>query len=499
MMNRKKLQKIMNDDGWKYFAFMLVMSVIAIHFIIKTANLRSIWYDDIVEINNVYHGLSIKQMLTRIRTMDNTPLLSYIVTAIWLRIAPYGDSWIKLPNIIFTICGCALCAKVVYNYTDHIIGAWITFFAGLTSRGIITFAAYTVRPYGLLIFVMSLVIDAYTMMHYRSRRGIGVYVYYTISLILALHTHYFCVLTIASLFIVDLYRLIKEKSKDFLAFVPYVLSGLTFLPWVLYVFRTTYERTRSHATDVPTIDGIVDMQNLLFGTDILLWMFGLAVIFICAKKILALQDEYEINVGKWKELPGVLLWMMFFTYGMVWIYSSFNQNGTIFIFRYMLSLAPASFILVGMTAEKLRRYIDPWKKGRLAVVSCVVALSLFLMLDNFEYVEAEQKTINEPYREVAEWCMSQPDIYDDNVAILVATANRADGWAYYLTQNGQRPMKMPIFKEDFKSLRTLDGINKLYVVHPFSAELTPKQLEILQNNFTMTYINEGIHLAVWER
>lgn len=91
----------------------LLITLASLALMLKYADGRSLWDDDLAQLDLSGKWMTFSQMLNKwlYKEVTNPPFIS-IVGAIWLRIVPYGTFWVKLLCILFISWGVYLCGMV---------------------------------------------------------------------------------------------------------------------------------------------------------------------------------------------------------------------------------------------------------------------------------------------------------------------------------------------------------------------------------------------------
>ena len=465
--------------------------------LIWMAGLRSLWFDDLTQIHMTAKGLSVSEVLSRNLIVDNNPPLSHIIHTLWQKVAPYGERWIKLPNVVFCILGTLVCAKLLaLGHSKRC--AIVTLFILLASRGLIVLAGYTVRAYGLLFLNVSLLLYEYFVIRFKKSDDVRHRVSFGLMIALSAYTHYFSILVCFSLFIWDLFLFVKKDIKaNFI--LPYILGGVLFLPWLGYALPTMLRRAGTFWPENPTPVIVVNTLFTLLGngkSTFLLFVFCIIVILtvlICRKKDII---KVELCKDNWETMPCVLLSTVVITMGIVYVYSAYiATNGSLWVPRYFVSIIPCLFLLMGIGVEYASKYVE--SKG---VPSKIVNVFLFFMCFLMDVrslrsiYDGEKILYSVPYREAFDYIMAQNDIYDDDVALYISDYYMPDGWRYYITHAGTRPDK-----EVMESAGKTEDFAHYRVVYyaEFSKEINMPDL--LETDFECVYNNEELNVQRWVR
>ena len=118
----------MNKISEKKYNIVIAISLVILFIIYCCESSRvSMWLDDILQIGMVGKEIPKENFLYNIINHDLQPPMAHIVTAIWTRIAPYGNFWMRLPSIIFVSLGSVICAKVVKEIEGSLTAIFVFF------------------------------------------------------------------------------------------------------------------------------------------------------------------------------------------------------------------------------------------------------------------------------------------------------------------------------------------------------------------------------------
>lgn len=451
------------------------------------ADMRSLWMDDIAQINMCEQENFFEFLLSH----DNNPPLSHFVTYIWLRIAPYGTNWIKLPSILFVTAGAFLLSETGRRLYGDLCGLIVCAFA-ISSSSIVELAAYVVRPYGLLFGFMSLVLYCYVERNLHDFQWSRV-IFLGLSMTAAVYTHYFAVLAVFAMFCFDCYLVIKKKIS-WKCVISYLIAGGAFLPWFLYTAQNYYEKLKTFWASIPTVYDMVNTNRKLLGNNEL--SFSLFVIIIIGILLLRFRKK-KFDVREDMVFSFVL--QIAIVLVIPYVYSRYmNPDGSIYVDRYFVTIAPCIFLILGSGISIVSDYLN----RKLHVDKLLHVLCIFLCVsafyNNFYRTYTVQSQKLEPYEEMAEYIMAQEDIYHDNVAVYNTNYGMQKGWDYYLTHNGEREGKECFFNNEIDSIEALNGIERIYVCI-LHKEGSPTANEILGTYFQLSYADPESGVLIYDR
>ena len=403
------------------------------------AGRQSLWTDDIATISFVAAGEDLTTTVSRILSdAGSNPPLFYIIAYIWIRIAPYGTFFLKLPSIFFSCLGmwcCGIAAKRICGNRAAII---TMVFVG-TSFFLVNYVAFTFRSYGLLFFLCSILVIAYhnRLLH---PSQIKYHIYYGVILALLLYTHYFGLLVWGILGLFDLCLFLKGKIKLNCA-VSYLVSMFSFIPYFLYAFNYISASVQSFWPEVPTLNSLFFTIQLIFNEQwfiLLLFFVG----FVTSILLFYKKDYYNIIKCEYiSNLIVVLLsvWsiaLMLFVY----VYSRYiKTDGSHFVSRYFSSILAPALIVAAIGLERVLEIMCVGKgKDYLQIVSVCIILSCFITCGYKQLVTVNYFPgfMNQPIEQCIDWIYEQDYAHYDNT--LVMMTGFQEGLYYYATHGLQR-------------------------------------------------------------
>lgn len=451
------------------------------------ADMRSLWMDDIAQINICGQEDFLKALLGG----DNNPPLSHLITYLWLRIAPYGTNWIKLPSIIFVVVGALFCAETGRCLYGDLCGLIVCAFA-VSSCSIVESAAYVVRPYGLLFGLMSVVLYCYVQRNLHEFRWSRI-ILLGIVMTAAVYTHYFAVLAVFAMFCFDCYLVIKKKI-NWKCFISYLIAGGAFLPWFIYTAKNYYEKLQTFWPSIPTFYNVISIIRSLIGNNE--FSFSLFIIIVIGLVLLRIKKkEFDIR----GEMVFSFLVQIVIVLLIPYIYSRYvNPDGSVFVFRYFVTIAPCVFLIFGAGINSICDYLNTRLKIRSLLNVLCISLCVSALYNNFYNIYETQSQKYEPYEEMADYVMEQADIYNDNVAVYNSGYPMQKGWDYYLTHNGSREGKECFFRNQINDIEVLTGIDRIYVCR-LHKSISPETNEILETYFQLTYEDPESGVLIYDR
>lgn len=422
-----------------YFISRIFLVVLSFTVMLIFADDVSLWADDLATISFVSEEVSIRENINLI--LDEckyNPPLFYIIAWLWLRIAPYGTVWLKLPSIIFSCIGIWLCGTAAKKLQNDRAALIATIFSA-TSIFLVKYAAYTFRSFGLL-FMLSplLIISYYNRLKYSNR--VRCHFIFGMLLALLLYTNYICVLIFGFMGLYDCWLFARKKIRFNFVF-SYIGAGALFLPLIAYTFTRMVESHKNFWPQTPSFSSLLTVVNLLGNNqkfNVILFIFAFFIV-----SVLPYSKKYE-SIFKTDFEKAVTIFLCaicpIFVVGFSYIYSRYvNPSGSIFVTRYFISVL-TPFVIVGAIAVEwifsLLEMTELRKCSYLITAMIVGCLLLTNLTDQVRLLSEFAGVINEPYRETIDYIHEQKDARLNNY--LVIMTGYSGGFYYYGTHGGKR-------------------------------------------------------------
>ncbi|MCL2398702.1 MAG: glycosyltransferase family 39 protein [Defluviitaleaceae bacterium] len=512
-----------------YFSILrMVIVVISLIIMLRYANGRSLWVDELWTISFTGIDQSWAEMFDNfIADATSNPPLFYIIAALWLRIVPYGAFWLRLISIIFAAIGIYLIGNVAGKIYERDGKDYVAVFATLfasTSWFFVTQGAFSFRSYGLLFLLSTLYVYVYIL---RTQRHTGVALGILLGLLAALlgYTHYFGLFVPASLFICDLV-LLKHKVLKWQHMLSYILAAALYLPFFIPIFLRVVAQSGNFWAEPASFIRLVWLFRMLVSSSDLvgaLFIFGsvagvvimISIIFENRLVVSALLGHSAFTEYRKTTVPlssilfAAQVFTVALTVGMVFIYSRFiNPNGSIFVNRYFIAILPQLLIVSAISATWLIENFIIYLKmhGKLLFLICICIVSIPMIGNFYAEVNRFATTYHHPFRELAEWIYQREDAHNPDT--LIVTHAPARGFSYLLTQGGQRP---PIHIAGVRSWNaytykyhvdlTVENHIQWNIIYRFRGRVPRNTLSILERYYDLisTYNKWGETIYVYQR
>lgn len=434
------------NSNEKYFVIKCILLIWMGVFLFANGNIQSFWIDELSTIGYVSTGVSLTDMLkTYLFTDTNLPLYSILIYYVY-RIVPYGEKFLLIPSILFTLLGVVMTSEAMEKIKNQRAGL-ITFCLCCASNAIIWQGAWEARCYSLVFFMSAVTLWAYIGRTFEKTRKREII--YTVSLLFFIWTHWFACILIAFYGVIDLIKVIckKESWKTLLCYLP---AGLTLLPWLIISFLYKQTTLKSYWAVAPRWkDPVWTILFYVSGRRLLWYICLITGLFILVKYIMNLifKKNSDIVLQTGALIVGALIWVI----GIVFVYSRIiNPEGSLYVQRYFMVTVPHTLLITAWGMEAAINYVQVRtqniKTGKYICggAKCVAAVLLagYLILCYKEEYIAIRKPF-EPFREAADYLIEERQIWDDDT--LFVGSNKycgLDGFIdYYFRERGYEPPK----------------------------------------------------------
>ncbi len=433
-------------------------------FLVRYSGLKSLWVDDLAQISFTHPGLTVFEMFNRLVQYDVQPPVFAVISAIWLRIAPYGTAWIKLPSELAVSIGVFICGMVGKELSGRRTGILCAAFAACSSTAMVD-AGYSFRPYGFFFLTSSIVLLAYAnrIKHIGNENRKDL-ICYGVALTFLVYTHYFGILVCAALFFSDVLLFINKRIKVN-CISSYLITGISFAPWALLVMTKSIKQFSNFWPQPPTLKSIKGALSYLLSDQItLIIAFVIALMVLVIHMLFTKNDKRMFDAIDYVKI--ICLWCIIFVIGVTFIYSAFlNRTRSVFVPRYFIGLLPYVFLFLATGLDSVCNLVSENKSQLMTkVFSSIICVGFVFAIAAHVYptVIWIQEYKYEIFEETAEWLYKQPDIHHDDV-LTVYTTNFIDGWNYYyITHEGQRT-GINDAESASVTANMLKNINKIYL------------------------------------
>lgn len=363
----------------------LAIAIMMFFGMVVYSGVQEFWYDEVYQIGLVRPGVTLGEMLRQYTELkDYTPPLYALAAYVWIRIVPFSFRFLLLLPEVMTAAGVFVTALAGERIGGRKMGILAELMAA-ASPVLIVSAGYEFRAYALYFLAVALVLYLLAgRVGSQGSEGSARYgsVFYTLSLILLLYSHYYGSVIFGVLFALELVFIFAKKQKCNVIFY-YFISGAAFLPWIILIFLNRKRSITEFWIEPPDIQSLFKLAEYLCsksGVQIGLFCLGLVGCIVCvAVRIKKREFRFQIDAMK-VYIPGVLLGVTvtMFVYGAV-----INPSGGIFYNRYFIGLLPCCFLLMAYGPVWLWDHLRiPGQKKELVFLVLCLALCMITFVQN---------------------------------------------------------------------------------------------------------------------
>lgn len=482
-----------------YIALAFVMLV----FMFYQGGKQSFWLDEMSLLGTITKDKSVGDILGQYLTIDVTNLPIFpLVAAFWYRIFPANDRiMLLLPELaVFgTVIWCGMIGEKVAGKKSGLIAAILASF----STKLILSCGFEHRSYGFLLFFGTGTI--YYFLKHMECSDLKVEIKFGVFLALTLYTHYMGGILIAALGAAEVALFLSEKAR-IKKFVPYIISGASFVPWFALMLIYKQKSITSFWPDKPTLPEITRvMRKLLSSNEALFIVLILTFLYVLCRAVRTWLEGNTISF-KHKSLL-ILSWIVLFMLGSVFVYSAIiNPAGGFFVLRYFLELIPVMLVIIAVGIADTIDFVSSGRNSALRLeITAVVALFLLLYVGvtNLRVVRDSSAKSSETFREAAAWVKAQDGLYDKDAAVVCSVNPRATaGFVEYYVREGAKKAPLPMISlQDKDPVSDLKKYDKLYLVyvHRDMEKLADDVKAYLADNFEIKENYEDIKAALYVR
>lgn len=400
-------------------------------FIVVNAPLQSFWSDEMSTIGYIRSGMSFGDIIKGYMLEDavNLPLYQLILK-VFYEIMPYGEIYLLLPSIFFLMVAIVVIAIVGYKCGNEDIAFFCVCFGAISGRAI-QYAAWDIRCYALLIFLLAVTILLYVKrLEEESLKNIWLF---GIFMLLLFFTHFYGAVVMLAFALSDLIFLLGKKIS-LKCILSYLLAGGNLLIYLIMMLLTTKRDLSSHYAK-PGMDAVVKALEFMTGG-----RFLCMVLFLlgCVAIIIGI-----VKTGKNRAIWRVLVFSCVWTF----VTTLFLKKGTFFSERYFMVLIPQTILIMAVNldaviklvfklSEKYLKKYNIWFK-RIVVIGLVLYFGRYIY-HNYHNCYVFQMDERTPYRQSAQFLVDRGDIYEEDTLLISAeTCNLTEAWfEYYFEKRG---------------------------------------------------------------
>ncbi len=461
-------------------------------FMFQYADDTSLWFDELGQIS--FSDGTIWEAIQHCLTMkDLTPPLFSIIATIWYHIVPYGEQWLLLLPIIFTVLTIYLIGVIGERLKGKYAGTLSAVLMAFSST-VWIYVGYEYRAYSFFLFFSTLTFYFYIR---RNENGIcktfkkynwG----YTLSMLGLTMSHYFGMLACAIYVLFDIFLFSKRKIYWKRA-LDYILPCVVSAVWILSIYITTlrYRSPESMASwySIPNISHIQTILKYLSGNfDFTYWLFLLGI---------GISISVFTKSFRWVDFYNAFsLSLIFFVISIIWIYGNFiNTESTMWQDRYFILLVPHVILL---TSNILHNGVSKVSGNCFSIAkkSICVFLGILCFFNCFSVVINTKS--RDAYREAADWIYSQGNHIFNEETVVLSTSSFTDAWNEYYIQQQCRRDNLNVKKQSEFDETSAEIYDRIYIEYNHT-EMSSNLQEILKKYYTQEQNNSDVKVSVYVR
>lgn len=461
----------------------LGISLTTFGFMVLYADRISFWADELSQIAFVKGSLT-EAFLCCLKLYECSPPLALMCSAVWYRIAPYGERWLLLISILLSalsIYMMGLIGEKLRNTHCGVLAAAMFAF----STTVWTNVAYEFRAYPYLMVFSVLTLYFYIRKNEpeRERRWL---VAFSLSMTSLAMSHYFGMLACAAYFLGDLFLWSKKQVK-WTEGILYLLPGGCSIAWLAAVacYQGKSFISGLQWYGIPTMAKIQSLLVFLAGqTEFSYWILLLGItgaIAYCLRDKRGGQSNFVWPIY----YRGFLAVVVITVIAAMFVYGAYiNPKSTLWTERYFLFLVPNTTVLSAIVWCDLAMWLGGKDAKSITQKTAVLFLSVLLSLNCLVTMSTAKS--HEGYRESADWLYRQSN-YIFNDSTLIITVNDSyitSAWnEYYIARQGRRDSLNTVSQYSLNYEEALQ-YKRIYVNY-WHTKASPSLQTFLAENYTM--------------
>ncbi len=434
--------------------------------------------------------------------VTNLPLWP-LLAAVWYRIVPYGEGWMRLLTVILTSLAMIVLIKAAETFRDRMTGILMALLLCISSA-LMHLCSLTFRVHAFWMLFTALVL----LFYFRRLRSMGketIRETVILGFMMAglAYSHYFGCLMIVYLFLIDTVLFFMKKIKG-IFIISYLIGGGILFPWfILMMVRHTmvlnefWPKTPTFASIPKALSYVVSHDEVIF---VLLILAMIVSLLSFTEGILSGAGD---NEWRFIRLSFAFMPIIFITAD--YIYSAhINVSGGIFVYRYFLSVMPAALLSVAILIKELTDAVS----GKFSISAFLsygtVILFLLIYVGSGNYYIDVKDEVSAPYDNtygnVREQIIEDGRLFDEKTMIAI-NANRAnaDGFEeYYLEYGGSGRDVYVVSNEDSDIKERIKAADHIYIYQVMKG--TPDvYTDIMGDSFKEVSFDENLRLYEYER
>ncbi len=487
---------------WKRYGGKAIYSAIAfVAFwaMVRFADRQSFWNDEIAQLGFA-SGTVWDAIRLCLRMGDITPPLFTVFANIWYKLAPYGQKWLLLLNIVPTalmVHFAGLIGERLRNRFSGVLTASLLAF----SATIWSFQAYEFRSYAFMGLFSTL--SLYCFIRRNEAPQIWKWhILFGFSLTALAMSHYFGMLACGCIFLVDA-LLFFRKKLPLRSVSAYGFAGGVSLAWLVSVYIVTLSNRSTEEIaswySVPTPKHVELLLFFLTGNQTMTW-----VLFLLAIATAAVVLLMQKNSGTGGKVFYYLFfgWMCFFPIAILYIYGNYvNQASTMWQERYFLFMPIYIAILTALGIDDLlSRFVDEQNYKMMQAVLCSFLVLLLSMNIFFNDKAFSVQPPRQAFREAADWLNNQANyIYNEDTLVLTTMGYEQAWEMYFIEQQGRRDPVNASFSQYEITEADLEAYNRIYLQYAHAGVQRAWLRAAFDVNFAVVEEHPELQITVYQR
>lgn len=488
------MKKIFGDKNCEKRIYIVYacIAIVAFVFYLTHSNARGLNKDDIASIHVIAGEHGIAELFARNVEMGLQPPLAAILFYLWSRITPATEMFIKIPSIFAVAVSvyvvCCIGKRLKNDFTGMIAGILLA-----VSNYSFVECVFSARSYGFFVLFSAIVYwfhlkitEEWEAGNVTWKTGIA----YGLSGALLAYTHYFGILLVFLMGILDLLKVIRkgsfqEQKKNILLFAgSYVLAALVFLPWGLNVIVNEYQRLGVVDlvwTSRPTISSIFNMIYYFFSNVFILAVFAVLVILLIWR--IAKQKDRAL----WMKMTGYYIAVCVIYLGVAFVYSTYiKADGSMWVRRYFCCLMPAIYLVCALALDEA---VCAYKKTKIAAYIFLMVIVVANWYNIPMNTKENQETV---YGNTIDYL--EKNHVNEQEQTVIYSAWWGDAFNYFYTDNFRN--------ENIPAVLELNGadipetIQTIYIVTPYVEDW---DTYITDDAFELDEVNEEAQVVRYIR
>ncbi len=433
--------------------------------------------------------------------VTNLPLWP-LLAAVWYRVVPYGEGWMRLITVIFTTASIILLIKAGKSFGGEGTGL-LTAVLSCISPIIMQKCGLTFRVHAFWLFFTALVLWLYIERNRRKENTTKDFVLLGLAMAGLAYSHYFGCLSIVYLFLLDILPFCRKMlHKKFI--ISYLIGGGSLIPWFILMLLKRTMNLEEFWPKVPTFESIPKALHYIVGNDEPLFiLLILAMIYNLLVLLKAFRDRDE-ELEEKLYAAGFALMSIIFVFA-DYVYSAhINTRSGIFVTRYFISCVPAATLSIADFLNRILKVVrERTEVSKGILYGTVMAFTLlYIGAPNYYYDVKEEVSapFDNTYGNVRDAIAAEGRLYDaDTVVAINANRANADGFEeYYLEYGGSGRDVNVMSNEDGDIEERINNARYVYIYQVMSG--TPDvYTELMGDAFEERWFDEDIGLYLFEK